>query len=52
MKLENGSTATMVFGVAHIVWYCSQFFILRPGDVILTGDRAGVEWSLSRSPSF
>ena len=34
---QKGSTKTMVFGVAHLVWYCSQFFVLEPGDVITTG---------------
>jgi 2-keto-4-pentenoate hydratase/2-oxohepta-3-ene-1,7-dioic acid hydratase in catechol pathway len=32
----------MVFGVEHLVWYCSQFFIMNPGDVIVTGTPAGV----------
>jgi 2-keto-4-pentenoate hydratase/2-oxohepta-3-ene-1,7-dioic acid hydratase in catechol pathway len=39
---QNGSTKNMVFGVAHLVWYCSQFFIMNPGDVIITGTPAGV----------
>ncbi|MGA2814834.1 MAG: fumarylacetoacetate hydrolase family protein, partial [Xanthobacteraceae bacterium] len=34
---QQGSTQTMIFGVAHLVWYCSQFFVLEPGDVIITG---------------
>jgi 2,4-diketo-3-deoxy-L-fuconate hydrolase len=32
----------MVFGVAHLVWYISQFFILEPGDIITTGTPPGV----------
>ena len=39
---QNGSTRTMIFGVAHLVWYCSQFFVLEPGDVIATGTPRGV----------
>ncbi len=39
---QNGSTATMVFDVAHLVWYCSQLFVLEPGDVIATGTPPGV----------
>jgi 2-keto-4-pentenoate hydratase/2-oxohepta-3-ene-1,7-dioic acid hydratase in catechol pathway len=39
---QKGSTKTMVFGVAHLVWYCSQFFVLDPGDVIVTGTPPGV----------
>ena len=39
---QNGSTANMIFGVRHVVWYLSQFMVLRPGDVINTGTPAGV----------
>ena len=39
---QTGNTKTMIFGVAHIVWYCSQYFILEPGDVIITGTPPGV----------
>ena len=41
-RLQDGSTETMVFGVAHIVWYLSQFMILEPGDLINTGTPPGV----------
>jgi 2,4-diketo-3-deoxy-L-fuconate hydrolase len=41
-KRQDGSTKTMVFGVAHLVWYCSQFFVLEPGDIITTGTPPGV----------
>ncbi len=41
-RRQNGTTATMVFGVAHLVWYCSQFFVMEPGDVIITGTPPGV----------
>ena len=39
---QDGSTADMIFGVHHVVWYLSQFMVLRPGDVINTGTPAGV----------
>jgi 2-keto-4-pentenoate hydratase/2-oxohepta-3-ene-1,7-dioic acid hydratase in catechol pathway len=39
---QNGSTADMIFGVRHVVWYLSQFLVLEPGDVINTGTPAGV----------
>ena len=39
---QKGSTRTMIFDCAHIVWYCSQFMILEPGDVIVTGTPSGV----------
>ena len=39
---QSGSTSTMIFDVNHIVWYLSQFMVLRPGDIINTGTPAGV----------
>ncbi len=39
---QRGHTGRMIFGVAHIVWYLSQFMVLEPGDVILTGTPPGV----------
>jgi len=39
---QDGSTSSMVFGIHHIVWYLSQFMVLRPGDLINTGTPAGV----------
>jgi ureidoglycolate lyase len=41
-RFQNGSTRTMVFGVAHLVSYLSQFMSLQPGDVIATGTPPGV----------
>lgn len=39
---QNGSTRTMIFGVAHLVAYISQFMTLEPGDIIATGTPPGV----------
>jgi 2,4-didehydro-3-deoxy-L-rhamnonate hydrolase len=41
-RMQNSSTANMIFGVAEIVAYLSQFFTLHPGDVISTGTPQGV----------
>jgi 2-keto-4-pentenoate hydratase/2-oxohepta-3-ene-1,7-dioic acid hydratase in catechol pathway len=41
-KVQDGSTKTMVFGVAHLISYLSQFMSLHPGDVISTGTPPGV----------
>lgn len=41
-KRQDGSSADMVFTVARLVSYLSQFFTLHPGDVISTGTPAGV----------
>ena len=40
--LQDGNTSQMYFGVAEIISYCSQSFILEPGDVISTGTPSGV----------
>lgn len=49
-KRQRGNTKTMVFDVAHIVWYCSQFFKLEPGDVIVTGTPPGVALGMKPAP--
>jgi 2-keto-4-pentenoate hydratase/2-oxohepta-3-ene-1,7-dioic acid hydratase in catechol pathway len=49
---QKGNTKTMVFGVAHLVWYCSQFFVLEPGDVIATGTPPGVGLGIKPEPKF
>lgn len=41
-RYQNGNTRTMIFGVAHIVCYVSQFMSLHPGDLISTGTPPGV----------
>jgi len=41
-RYQNGSTATMVFGVAHLISYLSRFMSLQPGDIISTGTPPGV----------
>ncbi len=44
--MQNGSSKTMVYGVAHVVSYLSQFMSLHPGDVISTGTPPGVGMGL------
>ena len=41
-RYQNGSSATMVYGVKYLVSYLSQFMSLHPGDVISTGTPPGV----------
>ena len=41
-RFQNGSTSTMVYGVAHLVSYLSRFMSLQSGDVISTGTPPGV----------
>jgi len=42
VRRQDGTTANMIFDVAHIIWYLSQFMVLHPGDLINTGTPAGV----------
>jgi 2-keto-4-pentenoate hydratase/2-oxohepta-3-ene-1,7-dioic acid hydratase in catechol pathway len=48
VRMQDASTATMIFGVDHLVWYLSQFMVLEPGDLINTGTPAGV--GMGRTP--
>ena len=45
-RVQDGSTKTMVYGVAYIVAYLSQFFTLMPGGIITTGTSPGVGMGL------
>ncbi|WP_426404989.1 fumarylacetoacetate hydrolase family protein [Streptomyces sp. R-07] len=47
---QNGHTKNMIFGVAHVVWYLSQYMVLNPGDIINTGTPAGVALGLPGTP--
>jgi 2,4-didehydro-3-deoxy-L-rhamnonate hydrolase len=49
---QRGSTATMVFGVAQLVAYCSRFMTLHPGDLISTGTPPGVGMGVKPVPRF
>ena len=50
-KMQNGSSKTMVYRVAFLVSYLSQFMSLHPGDVISTGTPPGVGMGL-KPPRF
>lgn len=41
-RYQDGSTKTMVYGVAHLIHHLSQFMTLAPGDIISTGTPPGV----------
>ncbi|MBK8158670.1 MAG: fumarylacetoacetate hydrolase family protein [Rhodospirillaceae bacterium] len=51
-RYQNGSTKTMIFGVAHLVHYISQFMSLQPGDVISTGTPPGVGLGQKPTPIY
>lgn len=47
---QNGSTKNMIFPVATVVRYLSQFMVLEPGDLINTGTPAGVALGMPDHP--
>ncbi|HEX5404716.1 MAG TPA: fumarylacetoacetate hydrolase family protein [Pseudonocardiaceae bacterium] len=49
---QNGNTADMIFGVAEIIHYLSQFMVLYPGDVINTGTPAGVAMGMAEPKPY
>jgi 2-keto-4-pentenoate hydratase/2-oxohepta-3-ene-1,7-dioic acid hydratase in catechol pathway len=51
-RYQDGNTKNMIFGIAHIVSYLSNFFTLHPGDVISTGTPAGVGLGLKPTPIY
>jgi len=50
VQRQDGSSANMLFGISHLVWYLSQFLVLRPGDVVNTGTPHGVALGLPDHP--
>ena len=40
-KRQRGNTKTMIFDCRHIVWACSQYFVMEPGEIIITGTPPG-----------
>jgi 2-keto-4-pentenoate hydratase/2-oxohepta-3-ene-1,7-dioic acid hydratase in catechol pathway len=48
---QRGNTRTMIFGAEYLVWYCSQFFVMEPGDIIVTGTPPGVGLGM-KPPQF
>jgi 2,4-diketo-3-deoxy-L-fuconate hydrolase len=51
-RVQDGSTRTMIFDVAKIVSYVSEFMLLLPGDIITTGTPPGVGMGLKPEPRF
>jgi 2,4-didehydro-3-deoxy-L-rhamnonate hydrolase len=41
-RRQTGNTETMIFSIAHCMYYISQFMVLEPGDVVTTGTPPGV----------
>jgi 2-keto-4-pentenoate hydratase/2-oxohepta-3-ene-1,7-dioic acid hydratase in catechol pathway len=51
-RMQKGNTRTMIFGVAKLVSYCSQYMTLLPGDIITTGTPPGVGMGVKPDPVF
>jgi 2-keto-4-pentenoate hydratase/2-oxohepta-3-ene-1,7-dioic acid hydratase in catechol pathway len=51
-RVQNGSTKTMIFSVAHLVSYISRFMTLYPGDLISTGTPPGVGMGHKPNPVY
>lgn len=51
-RMQDGSTKTMIFTVAQIIAYCSQFMTLEPGDIITTGTPPGVGFGQKPEPCY
>jgi 2-keto-4-pentenoate hydratase/2-oxohepta-3-ene-1,7-dioic acid hydratase in catechol pathway len=51
-RMQTGSTATMIFDVATIVSYLSEFMSLLPGDIITTGTPPGVGLGMKPEPVY
>ncbi len=52
VRMQTGSTKTMIFDVATIVSYCSMLMTLEPGDIITTGTPPGVGLGKKPNPIF
>ena len=50
VRMQTGSTKTMIFNVVQIVSYVSHFITLHPGDIIATGTPPGVGMGKKPSP--
>ena len=51
-RMQTGTTATMIFGVAELVSYVSRFMTLHPGDLISTGTPPGVGLGMKPTPIY
>jgi ureidoglycolate lyase len=52
LRMQDGSTKTMIFGVRTLVSYVSQFITLHPGDIVTTGTPPGVGLGKKPNPIY
>ena len=51
-RVQDGSSSTMVFGVAKLISYLSEFMTLEPGDIVTTGTPPGVGMGQKPEPWY
>jgi 2-keto-4-pentenoate hydratase/2-oxohepta-3-ene-1,7-dioic acid hydratase in catechol pathway len=51
-RMQKGNTRTMIFGVAKLVSYVSQYMTLLPGDILTTGTPPGVGMGVKPEPTY
>jgi 2,4-diketo-3-deoxy-L-fuconate hydrolase len=51
-RYQDGTTKTMVYGIAHLISYLSQLFTLETGDIISTGTPPGVGHGNKPNPVY
>ncbi len=51
-RYQSGSTQTMIFGVAQLITYISQFMSLQSGDIISNGTAPGVGLGQKPTPIY
>jgi 2-keto-4-pentenoate hydratase/2-oxohepta-3-ene-1,7-dioic acid hydratase in catechol pathway len=49
---QQSNTSDFIFNIPHVIWYCSQFFTLEPGDVFTTGTPSGVAVGMKDPNAF
>ena len=52
VRMQSGTTRTMIFSVRHLVSYISRFMTLNPGDLITTGTPPGVGMGQKPHPVY
>jgi 2,4-didehydro-3-deoxy-L-rhamnonate hydrolase len=51
-RMQTGNTKTMIFGIAHLLSYISEFMVLEAGDIVITGTPPGVGLGIKPTPVF
>lgn len=52
VRMQSGSTRTMIFNVSEIIAYASRFITLHPGDLVTTGTPPGVGEGVKPHPIY